>query len=297
MKLTNKLGLPEPLVEAIKNSGYNPGDSDITATGLLEPVRMHLLKEKYKDELTEDASDLIYSLQGQSIHTILERSAKALEQEGYIAERRFYFMCNGWKVGAQIDVFDKRRGVLQDYKVTSVYSVKDGIKEDYAKQLNIQAEAMRQNGFEVKQLQIVAILRDWSKGERDRDVKAMGDLASYPEYQVKILEVPLIPSKEVLEYVIERVNELRIGKESGVLPECSKEERWAKDNVWAMMKKGQKRATKLCSSEEQAKELLEVFGKEFSVEFREGISTRCENYCSVSKFCNQFLSMKEGVKK
>jgi hypothetical protein len=73
-KLSNRLNLPEPLVRAIANDSYNSGTSDFTATGLIKPSQMIALEKKHANEITEDASDLIYSLQGQSIHTILERA-------------------------------------------------------------------------------------------------------------------------------------------------------------------------------------------------------------------------------
>lgn len=292
MKYTNRLNLPAPIVEAIVNSGYNKGESDITATGIIEPIRIHVLKERHNEQLVEDVSDRIYSIQGQSIHTLLERAAVALKKEGWIAETRYYMQMGGYKLGAQIDVYDSNTGTLQDYKVTSVYSVKDGVKEDYAKQLNIQAECMRQNGLEVKTLQIVAILRDWSKGERDRDVQAMGELARYPEHQVKILNVPLIPQEEVRAYIAARLQDLKATQEGGPLPMCTEEERWQRPSVWAVMKKGQKRAVRLLDSEKTAIALQENLGKDHYLEYRPGESIRCNNYCPVKDFCDQHKNNK-----
>src|SRR3954463_10849323 len=37
MKLTNRLGLPEPIVAAVANDGYSRGDADISVTSLLKP--------------------------------------------------------------------------------------------------------------------------------------------------------------------------------------------------------------------------------------------------------------------
>jgi hypothetical protein len=297
MKLTNKLNLPAAIVEAIANSGYSRGESDITATGLIEPVRIAALKHKYGDQLEEDASNLIYSLQGQSIHTILERAAGALKSQGFVAEERFYIDVLGWKVGAQIDVFDARAGILQDYKVTSVYAVKDGVKEEYAQQMNIQAECLRQAGYTVNKLQIVAILRDWSKGERDRDVKdadAKGYASKYPEHQIKIIDVPLIPQKEVLQFIKQRVEAHMAarGADEKDLPECTDDERWARASKWAVMEKGKKRATKLHDSKEQADEHAATLGAK--VEKRPGMNMRCASYCPVARKCSQWKRIKAG---
>jgi hypothetical protein len=284
LKLTNKLALPEPIVEAIRNSGYNKGESNITATGLIEPARIGALKEKHGEELEEDASSLIYSLQGQSVHTILERAAVALQAQGYIPEQRFYIEVGGWKVGSQIDVFHPQSGLLQDYKVTSVYAVRDGIKEEYAQQMNIQAECLRQNGYKVERLQIVAILRDWSKMEYSRNPD------NYPEHQVKVLDVPLIPSKDVLAFIEQRVAAHKAAR-AGALPLCTPEERWARPDVWAVKKIGAAKATRLCDTQEAATIAAEALGDRYKVEARPGISTRCQFYCPVASKCSQFQEL------
>jgi hypothetical protein len=298
MKLTNKYNLPLPIVKAIENGGYNRGASDITATGIIEPTQLHVLKERYADQITEDASDQIFSLQGQSIHTILERAAEELEKDGYIAERRFYIDVDGMKLGAQIDIYHTPSGKLQDYKVTSVYSVRDGIKEEYAKQLNIGAYLLK-HGYElidgkqvysshyVRELEIVAILRDWSKNAAKRE-------DNYPEHQVKILSVPLIPEAEVLEYIKERVAAYKDATKVGdaALPPCSAEERWARPDVWAIMKRGAKRALRLCDSKEGAEIAADAAGPGHEVVHRPGVSTRCESYCPAKNYCNQYKQMK-----
>jgi hypothetical protein len=287
MKITNKLGLPLAIVEAVTNNSYSRGESDFTATQLIEPSRIFTLKRKHEDELEEDASSLIYSLQGQSIHTILERAAKNLKEAGLIAEERFYITLKGKKIGAQIDIYDPKTGILQDYKVTSVYSVKDGPKEEYAQQMNIQAEIMRQNGYTINKLQIVAILRDWSKGEYERD-----EYGTYPEHQVKVLDVPLISSEEVIDFILSRIES---HQEATInLPLCTKEERWAKDDKYAVIKKGQKKAYRLTDTNEAAIMILESLEKEkYEVIKRPGVSTRCNLYCPVANFCDQYKKEKK----
>lgn len=299
MKFTNKLNLPLPLVEAIVNSGYSKGASTYTATGLIEPTRISILKERFETELEEDVSNLIYSLQGQSIHTILERAALKLAEQGYVSERRFYLEVSGCVVGAQIDIFHKDTGLLQDYKVTSVYSVKDGAKEEYVKQLNIQAYIL-EHGYELidgqkifhkyspQTLQIVAILRDWSKGDAERNPEM-------PQQQIAILEVPKIAGNEVLAYIEERVEERRAATEQSdeQLPLCSREERWARPDVWAVVKRGAKKALKLFHSEAAASTMMEELGTGYEVQFRQGRNIRCEQYCPVAKFCSQYQASKK----
>lgn len=288
MKLTNKLGLPQPIVKAVSNDGYSSGDCDISVTSLLKPPQMRSLEIQHQDKLEEDVSDRIWSLLGQVVHGILERA-----EETAIAEERLYIDVNGWRVGGQMDRFLLKEGLLQDYKFITVYKIRDGVPEEYAKQLNIYAHILRKNGKKVNKLQIVAILRDWSKNQYMRE----GD--PYPAQQVVLLDVPIIPDEEVAAYVEERV---KLHKEAASLSSteladmfpCSKEDRWAKSDVWAVTKNGQKKATRLCNSEEAAEIALKAAGANHSIKFRPGESTRCKSYCSAAPFCEQYKRMKKS---
>lgn len=301
MKLTNKLNLPQPLVKAVANDAYDKGHSDISVTSLLKPVQLKALEERYSEELSEDVSDRIWSLLGQVVHGILERA-----EETAIAERRLYvdvFPQSGVivaagdgtvpkseaavRIGGEMDRFCLKEGLLQDYKVTTVYKLRDGVPEDFVKQLNIYALILRANGEAVNKLEVVGILRDWSKGATLRD-------ESYPEQQVVVMDVPLISDAEVAAYVVERTRLHWAAKslKDGELPPCSKEERWAKDDVYAIMKPGRKTAVRLCNSPEGAALAMEDLPPGHFIAFRPGKSTRCEMYCPVRDKCSQFAEMK-----
>jgi hypothetical protein len=99
-------------------------------------------------------------------------------------------------------------------------------------------------GVRVDKLQVIAILRDWSKAR----VKTKG----YPPSPIANIELPLWTYEERERFLKERV---AIHQEAhgsydlgGTLPECSEEERWV----------------------------------------RKGKATRCEEYCVVNKFCEQY---------
>ena len=78
----------------------------------------------------------------------------------------------------------------------------------------------------------------------------------------------------------------------GTTPECTAEERWAKPDTYAVMKKGRKSALRLLPTEEKAKEY--IGDQNLSIEFRKGVSTRCEGYCEVSQFCKQYRESVSG---
>jgi hypothetical protein len=85
------------------------------------------------------------------------------------------------------------------------------------------------------------------------------------------------------------------------LPECTDEERWQRENSWAIAKPESKRANKVYYDEEQAiqylKELRESGKKgaqNYEITFRPGKSVRCSgNYCQVSQWCEQWARIKE----
>jgi len=90
------------------------------------------------------------------------------------------------------------------------------------------------------------------------------------------------PEDVTLKYLAQRI---RIQQDARVaLPFCSREERWQKDATWAVVKDGNKRASKLCRSLEEAEAVIGEAPK-FHIDFRPGVATRCEQYCSVRDQC------------
>ena len=276
MKYTNKLDLPDAICEAVKNDGYSQGDAEYSVTGLLRPPRQLALEKLHAEEVTEDISDRIWSLMGQSIHTILERANKI-----GIAERRLSTEVNGVKISGGMDLFDEN-GILTDYKVTSVWKVIKGDLEEWEKQLNLYSVLLRHHGHRVEKLQVVAILRDWSKMEAQRD-------AAYPQAQVVNIEIRLWPPGKAEAFLKQRVLMHQAAKTE--LPFCSAEDRWQRADVYAVMKTGRKSAVRLYdNSHDAASHAAREAGA--SVVKRPGASIRCESYCAVAQFCSQFQKSK-----
>lgn len=274
MNLTNRLNLPQPLVDAVTNDEYTSGDADISVTSLLSPPRKVALEALHRDELEEDVSDRIWSLLGQSIHTILERAATT-----GIAEQRLSIVVEGWKVSGGMDYYSPGDGLLQDYKCVTVWKFKDGsVPMEYEQQLNMYAEILRQNGHTVKRLQIVGILRDWSKLEAQRD-------PSYPQTQVVIRDVTIWPQAQAQAFIRERVLLHRQARFE--LPECSATERWQRPDYYAVMKPGAKRALRVFTSIEDAMALV-AGSNGLIIKKRPGESTRCRSYCSAAPLCHQY---------
>jgi hypothetical protein len=250
----------------------------MSVTGLLKPPRITALERVHAGDLEEDASDRIWSLCGQVIHGILERAAS-----NAIAERRLSIDVEGWAISGGMDLYHAN-GLLQDYKFVTVWKFKDDrLPIEYVEQLNCYAEILRRNGETVSRLQIVGILRDWSKLEARRD-------PNYPQTQIVVRDVPMWSPEKAYAFLRDRVI---LHKQAEImLPLCSDEDRWAKPTTYALMKVGGKRAVKVYDNEKQARDHASVDPKNLRVEVRPGEATRCTAYCAVAKFCTQYQQQK-----
>lgn len=280
MKITNKHGLPEPLVRAITNDNYSKGDADYSVTELVKPPRIAALERLHWNELEEDASDRLWLLMGKAGHEVLRKSS-----DGGIVEERCTVEVDGFKISGQVDyaVADK---ALFDYKFTSLWAVKEGVKIEWEQQENAYAWLCRQYGVEVRELKIIAILRDWSKSKASYD-------NSYPQSQVAVLPVRMWPDEEIRNWIRGRIR-LHESARAGKLPECLPDEMWETAAQIAVKKKGAQRATKLFDSPDEALKDLAARGSGYEIERRPSERPRCQSYCSVADRCVQYLAWKES---
>ena len=282
MKITNAHGLPQVLVDAVINDSYDAGDSDISVTTLLQPPRKVALTKKHNGDLTEDASDRMWALMGQAMHSILERAGDAQDR---IIERRFYGEMEGWKISGQVDLIEK--DVLSDYKFMSVWEIIYGLKEEKAAQLNMLKWLAEGEGVFINKLQIVGMLRDWQK------VKAKTD-KDYPQAQIQIIDVPVWDENKTADYISQRV--LMHQAATHELPLCTEEDRWYSGSKYAVMKKGRKSALRLLDAQDEAEQwMADNPGKGGdSIDFRPGENKRCADYCSVASVCQQYQEILNG---
>ena len=293
MKITNRHNLPETIVRAIANDEYDKGDSVLSVTQLISPPRIVLLQEVNKDNLSIDAVDRVYTLLGTAVHKILEKGSEGVP--GYILEERMFLEVNGWKISGAVDLqIDNGDGTwsINDYKVTSVYSVQSD-KPEWEQQLNCYAYlSYKTHGRRATSLKIVAILRDWQR--KQAELKP-----DYPQSQITVVDIPVWSLEEQQAFIEGRVL-LHQGAKKAVdngepLVYCTDEERWVRGESWALMKEGRKSAVKLYDNKEDAlnaaKELGESKGLSTGhyIEHRPGSAIRCAgNYCLVSGFCKQW---------
>lgn len=267
--ITNVHGLPQSIVAAVTADPY-VGGGDISVTKLIDAPQIRTLMAQHKDKITTDVSERIWSLLGQAVHTILERAA--LRQEGMVAEDRLYAEVAGWQLSGQFDVMQMDTGVLSDYKVTTVYKLQN--IDGWTQQLNVLRWLAHKNGIAVTSLEIIAILRNWQKGEAERKPD------SYPQTPIVRVEIPLWSLEDAEEYILDRVQLHQYAQQGGRV-DCTDEERWYTGTQFALMKEGGKRAVKLF--DERPTEIPEGH----HVEERPGEYRRCASYCEVRHFCRQ----------
>ena len=307
MVITNNMGYPEALVRAVSNDSYSRGEGvNRSVTGLLAPPRQAALKEIHGHEIVEDVSDRTYALYGQLVHLLLERAGE--QSRNAINEERLYAEVGGWTISGQTDTLtlteDQRSWIISDYKFVTAYKFKRSysgelvIPEDYENQLNLYAYLLRENDFPVDGLQIVAIYRDWSKLEAKRD-------KNYPQLGAETHDIPLWSEDKAKAFIEERVRlhqeaDVAARKGRGIsqndLPECDDEERWAKPDKFGLMPTAKSaRARKLFNSEVDATTWAAANNMKpgWVIEHRRGVNTRCESYCLVSEYCEQFQALQE----
>lgn len=280
MKITNKLGLPSSIEKAVRNDRYSRGGAHISVTGLIGPARKRALEIAHAAEITEDVAERIWALMGQIAHGILERA-----DDTAWCEERLYIERHGWRISGQFDRYLlEQNGLLQDYKLTSTYSIKEGCKPEWEAQENIYALMLRKHGYKVSKLEVVAILRDWQKAKAKHD-------SSYPQVPAIVVPVPVWDTRTIERYITTRL--IAHGGAQHKLPECTAEERWERPAVYALMKKGNKKATALYHDKAAAEAAItplkpasESFAP-YHIEERPAEQKRCADYCAALPFCEQ----------
>ena len=141
-------------------------------------------------------------------------------------------------------------------------------------------------GKEIKELQVIAFLRDWNRNNAKRD-------QSYPQQQIMVVPIKLWSYEEQRNYLKDSTIKHRealqdYAFEKG-MSECSPEERWQREDTYAVKKKKNIRALKVFDNVEYEKKLAKDKGDEYEVEERIGIPVRCvDNYCKVNTWCEQY---------
>lgn len=304
MRVTNKHNLPQPLYRALARDDYE-NKAKFSATSLIKSPRQRLLMQRHWKKIEVDAVDRLWMVLGTLAHLMLQRAGddNALVEETLWASQRL--ISDAWipsqsyglhyygkpTIASTFDRYSSE-GIIQDWKLTSVWAyILGGLKPEWEAQVNIYAWLARLHGLEVSKLQIIALFRDHVKGRAERE-------PDYPDIPIQIINVPLWPHDKTEAYVNERVR-LHLEAEELAdddLPLCTPEERWVRDEKWAVKKRGGKKAIKngVFDSLVDAQKRCDQLGADVVyIEHRPGESARCKKhgegnaYCDAAPFCNQ----------
>lgn len=288
MNVTNKYGVPAPLLTLATKEYYSKGDAAYSVTELLASPQIRRLQERFKDQMTQDVSDMLWSMVGSALHVVMERS----ETPGYISEERLYAEIEGHKISGQIDLQEVTPFgiILTDYKFTSAWAVMQEDKKEWVEQLNLYKWLVETvKGQRVIGLRICAFIRDFSRHDK-RD--------AYPEAPITMVDIPIWDKDKTDAFVHARLtahemskflDQVRVDQEP-----CTDEDRWMKETTYAVKKEGRKTAVRVFKTIEEANEFSQQ-EKTYYVETRKGEPVRCAgNYCGVADFCPQYKLWKAG---
>lgn len=206
-----------------------------------------------------------------------------------LREERIYGKIGGLTVSGQPDQVDTSLKKIEDYKVTSVWKILSQNYEDWEFQLNVYALLCDLNSIPIDELQINAILRDWKKFEYEQKRDE-----NYPPHPVVVIPIPkwdlLVTAQKVIEKLIDhqKLKYIDDPEEIYKARPCTLEEKWHGEDKFAVVRSGNKRATKVFDTEEEAKQFATIKGYDYLVERRLGEDKRCEEFCLAKPFCAQY---------
>jgi hypothetical protein len=280
MIITNKLGLPKPLVD-MAQSDYKYAPNEYRVTSLLKGIRETILERRHHDKIERDVSDMIWLLFGTAVHSVLE---KHQEGDNEIKEARLKIPIGDYILSGQFDLYNAETKTITDYKTCSIRKVIRGEYEDWRKQLLIYSYMLQSIGFPVEKAEIIALMKDHSKFQAK--IKA-----DYPKQPVRKITFTFTEKDfaEIESWLHQRFEEIAKAEKlpDDELPLCTPEERYNSGDKFAVMRKGRKTALRVLDSYEKAEEWMEYNGGDY-IEVRKGEDKKCQDYCSACEFCNYY---------
>lgn len=289
MIITNKSNLPEVLVKMVQREKHNK-ENCVSATTLIKGAREVILTDRHFDEITSDVEDMVWSIFGTAVHAAIEQE----KSDGVYQEKSVEAKVGNKTVTGKIDLWDPQDKVICDWKNISVNKILNSDFDDWTTQGLVYSWLLKQNGEEVKECKFYAFLKDHSKMKAKLDPK-------YPQspvvtYQFDVTEDKLNMIEDFIKTRVQMIEDCE-KLEDDEIPVCSESERWQTETTFAVMKKGNKMASRVVDTEEKAEGWI-IAQKEkdrplYSIVERKGESRKCKDYCSCREFCSYY---KQNVK-
>jgi hypothetical protein len=183
---------------------------------------------------------------------------------------------------------------MYDLKNISVWKLVFGDKFDWTAQQNMYRHMYWiEHKVKVDTLNIIGIFRDWSLNNMQRGGN------TYPRTPAVQIGLDRWDLQETYEYMEGRVNTMILCEDvaDDDLPECGYEDMWCKPDQVAIKTKRLKKAMRVLGSKKEADEWLSEYlasprckdkVADISYEHRPAVRTRCEAWCPINKYCNQY---------
>lgn len=291
-KITNKMNLPEALVDYVRANEYIPTEKHYSVTTILRGVCETILSRRHCDEIEVDVNEKINMLFGTAVHHILEQFDKTGYAEIYFKEE----IKDGYCLSGKLDLYNPKEFTVEDWKTATVYKIQKRDFEDWKKQGLMYAWLCYRQGKHVAKIRFHALLKDWSP----RQLKlAKLKEEFYPEAQVYTWEhtVTVADLQEIEKFIYKRFEELIASEKlsDNELPSCTNEETWYTGDDYAIIKNGNTRAYRKFSTEQECNDyfLNQIKDKQnYHIEKRMGEHRKCQDYCAYCKFCKYYEERK-----
>lgn len=327
-ELTNKKGLPQPLVDAIQYDTYKI-KGDIGVTTLIDAPQIRILKMRHSKEIVTDVTEMLWAMLGTAVHHILERAhikdkrkqafftvIETIKEESgkftdedkeklqqlvnsliklmaiifpetagrYIWETSLHYEYNGVLLYGTLDIYDKWEKCLYDYKVCSVYAyMYPESRRKWSAQTNIYAFLLREKGYQVDLINIVAIFRDWSKSRAE--IKP-----DYPSEQFMTIPIAVVDQEKMRRYIEKRID-MHKAAENGDVPQCSGEDMWSSATEFIVKTPHVRKYIRKFDDEDRCDEFIRINASSYEFGLKKmikpGEAKRCQSYCPVKDFCPQ----------
>lgn len=241
----------------------------------------------------------------------------------YITERRFSTEYKGIDISGGVDLIDKSKSLIVDFKTANVYKyINQSDMDKWMYQLNAYRYLVEKElGIKIKRLQITIVMRDWKRSQYELEkMKCGGCEPKYPSEAVRTINIPVRDYSFTLDMWAAKLSALSVFNkyEDDDIPMCP--DRWSTDTKYRLMKDGRKSALILAKSmpelnkrkTQEIKKLVkkridkmkvapslpivdsiedeerEKFNKITHVSVEYGIEKKCEWYCPIKDKCNHY---------
>lgn len=301
--MKNKIQKTQPLeniivwqrVAEMEKERYSKS-GDYSVTDLINPPRVVHLKKRYGHKVSPPLDGMVASSLGTAIHEYFEKYLELWcdkhDYDGYALEEQVQVERQGRKISGRYDIREGSR--LYDLKSIKVWKlIFDPDLVEYHEQQNLYRLLIKlDKQIEIKELNIVAIYKDWQEGNAKRD-------RAYPQQQIIEYALNMWTYEEAEQFLDHKLAELIRCEELADedLPVCSRDERWERHqggeaiHYGILKNRKAKRATKVVKGGDLDAAIrvangLKGMTKDSVIEVRYAMPKRCQKYCDVNEYCS-----------